>query len=165
MINNDVVVDLLLVEDDPSDAKLTIRSLRKAGLPVEIHLVTDGDDALDFLFCRGPYADRDITRQPRLVLLDIKLRKLDGLEVLRQMRGDPRTTDIPVVLLTSSRQDSDVTTGYHLRVNSYVVKPVDFQEFSRTVESLALYWLQFNTPPIRHPVAEPPHLSGTAHPA
>jgi CheY-like chemotaxis protein len=147
IIKSEDVVEILLVEDDPSDAKLTKRVLRKAGLTNDIHHVTDGEQALDFLFCREGYAGRDITRPPRVVLLDVKLPKVDGIEVLREIRGDPRTASLPVVLLTSSRQDSDLDSGYDLGANSYIVKPVDFTQFGKTVEVLGMYWLLVNTPP------------------
>jgi two-component system response regulator len=148
MIDEGQVVDVLLVEDDPSDAKLTMRALKNANLANDVYLVKDGEEALDFLFCRNGYAGRSLSLRPKVVLLDIKLPKIDGMEVLRQIRNDERLAALPVVLLTSSRQDKDILAGYGLHANSYVVKPVTFTEFSESVKSLGMYWLLINTPPI-----------------
>jgi len=152
MIDESMPIQILIVEDERSDIKLALRSLRKAGLANEIHHVRDGEQALDFLFSRGAYADRKTSLPPRVVFLDIKLPKVDGIEVLRQIRGDPRTATLPVVMLTSSQEDSDVLAGYELHANSYIVKPVDFKQFSEAVRMLGMYWVLFNTPPV--PAAE-----------
>jgi two-component system, response regulator len=148
MLNERQVVDVLLVEDDPSDAKLTMRALKNANLANDVYLVKDGEEALDFLFCRNEFRGRSLSLRPKVVLLDIKLPKIDGMEVLRQIRNDERLASLPVVLLTSSRQDRDILAGYGLHANSYVVKPVTFGEFSESVKSLGMYWLLINTPPI-----------------
>ena len=140
-------IEILLVEDNPSDVELTLHALRHNNLANRIHVVRDGEEALDFVFCRGPYAQRSFAQPPRLVLLDIKLPKVDGMEVLRQLKGDVRTKAIPVVILTSSKEEKDLVNGYHLGVNSYVVKPVDFEQFVRLVAELGLYWLLLNQPP------------------
>jgi CheY-like chemotaxis protein len=139
-------VEILLVEDSPSDAKLTLRSLLKSGVVNRIDHVKDGQAALDYLFCVGRYADRNPALSPRMVLLDIKLPKVDGLQVLERIRSDPRTTNLPVVILTSSKQERDIARGYALRANSYIVKPVDFAQFAEAVKSLGMYWLLLNTP-------------------
>jgi CheY-like chemotaxis protein len=140
-------VEILLVEDNPSDVELTLHALRKNKLVNNIRVVNDGEDALDFLFCRGAYAGRDPQRPPKLVLLDLKLPKVDGLEVLRQVKSDPRTKTIPVVILTSSREERDVVNGYALGVNSYIQKPVDFDQFREVVKQIGLYWAVVNEPP------------------
>lgn len=141
-------VDILLVEDNPNDAELTLHALRKGKLANQIHLVRDGAEALDFLFGTGEYAGRDLNQRPRVVLLDIKLPKVDGLEVLRQIKADERTRSIPVVMLTSSREDRDIVEGYQLGVNSYIVKPVEFEQFTTAVRDLGMYWLLLNRPPV-----------------
>ncbi|HXZ19379.1 MAG TPA: response regulator [Candidatus Acidoferrales bacterium] len=140
-------VDILLVEDSPEDAELTLYSLRRNNLANRIHWAKDGEEGLDFLFCRGPYADRSFQHPPKVVLLDLKLPKVDGLEVLRQMKEDPRTRPIPVVVLTSSREEADVVRGYRNGANSYVQKPVDFDQFREAVRQLGLYWMVTNEPP------------------
>jgi len=140
-------VDILLVEDNPQDAELTIRALRKHNLANQLIAVEDGAEALDFIFCRGKYGDREIGHTPRVVLLDLKLPKVNGLEVLRALKQDERTRTIPVVVVTSSREDPDIKTAYALGANSYVVKPVDFDAFADAVSSLGLYWLLVNQPP------------------
>lgn len=140
-------LEILLVEDSPADIELTLHSLRRNNLANRIHVVRDGEEAIDYLFCRGAYSDRSFEEPPRLVLLDIKLPKVDGLEVLRQLKGDPRTKAIPVVILTSSREDQDIVSGYHLGVNSYLQKPVDFDRFREIVRQLGLYWIVVNEPP------------------
>jgi CheY-like chemotaxis protein len=145
---NPVFTEILLVEDNPEDAELTLRALRKRRLANEIHVVNDGADALDFLFCRGRYADREPGNTPKLILLDLKLPKVNGLEVLAQIRADPRTRGIPVVMLTSSREEPDIARSYALGVNSYIVKPVDFAQFTEAVAQLGLYWLLLNQPPL-----------------
>jgi two-component system response regulator len=140
-------VELLLVEDRVEDAELTIRALRQQHLAQKLHLVRDGAEALDFLFGTGAYAGRDVTRRPKVVLLDLKLPKVGGLEVLRRMRADARTRTIPVVVLTSSREEGDLVASYRLGVNSYVVKPVDFERFFAAVSQLGVYWTALNQVP------------------
>jgi len=140
-------VEILLVEDSSSDAELTIRALRKRNLSNRLHHVVDGAAALDFLLCRGAYAERRPEGGPRLVLLDLKLPKVDGLEVLRTVRADDRIRMTPVVILTSSKEERDVVESYRLGVNSYIVKPVDFDKFAEAVVQMGLYWLLLNVPP------------------
>ena len=140
-------LDILLVEDNPQDAELTIRALKKHNLANRLILVEDGAEALDFIFGRGKYAIRANGDPPRVVLLDLKLPKLSGLEVLRVLKQDERTRSIPVVIVTSSREDPDIKTAYGLGANSYVVRPVDFDAFAETVSHLGLYWLLVNQPP------------------
>ena len=135
---------ILLVEDNPDDEELTLLSLRKNPLGHEIIVVRDGVEAIDFLFGSGQYAERDISRAPTIVLLDLKLPKLDGLGVLKRLRADERTRNLPVVVLTSSSQDADVVASYNLGANSYVRKPVVFNEFVDAVRVLGLYWLLVN---------------------
>lgn len=139
--------EILLVEDNPADVELTVRALRNEKLQNGIHVVCDGEEALDYLFCRGPYADRSFDRPPRLVLLDLKLPKVDGLEVLREIKSDARTKAIPVVILTSSKEERDLVNGYHQGVNSYIQKPVDFDQFRQAVKQLGFYWRVVNEPP------------------
>ncbi|MGO8791167.1 MAG: response regulator [Terriglobia bacterium] len=138
---------ILLVEDNPNDVKLTMHALREENLGNTIQIARDGEEALDFLFCRGEFSSRTFDRPPRLVLLDLKLPKVDGLEVLRELKGDPRTHAIPVVVLTSSREESDLVESYRLGVNAYIQKPVDFAAFRRAVKELGLFWLVVNEPP------------------
>jgi two-component system response regulator len=140
-------VDILLVEDNPQDAELTTRALKKNNLANRLITVEDGAEALDFIFCRGKYATRNNSQSPKVVLLDLKLPKVSGLEVLRALKQDERTRSIPVVVVTSSREDPDIKTAYSLGANSYVVKPVDFDAFAESVSSLGLYWLLVNQPP------------------
>ncbi|HXE58064.1 MAG TPA: response regulator [Gemmatimonadales bacterium] len=140
-------VSLLLVEDNPSDAELTLRVLGKHRLADRAYLVRDGAEALEFLFATGRYASRDARDTPRVIFLDLKLPKVGGLEVLRAVRSDPRTRMVPVIVLTSSREAQDIADSYRLGVNSYVVKPVDFGAFERTVVDLGRYWLRLNEPP------------------
>ena len=137
---------ILLVEDNPDDVELTIRGFKKNNFTNEIVIARDGQEALDFLFGTGQFEGRDVTRQPTLVLLDINLPRIGGLEVLRRMRADDRTRRVPVVLLTSSKEDSDIKAGYDLGANSYVRKPVDFVQFTEAVRQLNLYWLLLNEP-------------------
>lgn len=137
-------IEILLVEDNPDDAALALRALRKGNVTTKIEHVIDGEQALDFLFCTGGYADRNPENRPRLILLDLKLPKVDGLEVLQRIKADPTTHTIPVVMLTSSREERDLIESYQLGVNSYVVKPVDFEQFSEAVRQLGLYWLLLN---------------------
>lgn len=138
---------ILLVEDNPNDATLTLQALQKHKLANEIVLARDGVEALDYLFARGAYARRNRAEMPALVLLDIKLPKVDGLEVLREVRANPLTSMLPVVMLTSSREEQDLLESYRLHCNSYICKPVDFAQFVRAVEQLELYWLVTNEPP------------------
>ena len=145
-------VDILLVEDNPSDLELTKHTLQTSNLANRLQVARDGEEALDFLFCRGPFRDRDIAGGPRVVLLDLKLPKLDGLEVLRALRADPRTQHLPVVILTSSDEESDLIESYKLGTNSFLVKPVDFGAFTQAVTQLGTYWLRFNKPPPPDPL-------------
>lgn len=140
--------EILLVEDNPRDAELALRALKKNNLANKVTWVKDGEQALDFLFGTGTYADRDAKNVPKVVLLDLRLPKVDGLEVLQKMRADERTRLIPVVVLTSSTQDKDIIESYKLGVNSFVSKPVQFEEFVKTVSELGLYWLLINKPPM-----------------
>jgi two-component system response regulator len=142
-------VEILLVEDNLHDAELTIRSLRKHNLANHLHHVHDGVEALDYLFGTGTRAEAGPAPPPRVVLLDIKLPRVDGIEVLRRMKADERTRSIPVVMLTSSREDRDVVESYRLGANSYVAKPVDFDKFARAVSDLGMYWMVLNEPPRR----------------
>ncbi|MCB9419488.1 MAG: response regulator [Ardenticatenaceae bacterium] len=140
-------VDILLVEDNPHDVELTIRAFKKRKLANPLFVVEDGAEALDFIFCKGRYADRKMNHLPKVILLDIKLPKLNGLEVLREIRADSRTHAIPVVMVTSSREDPDIKTAYDLGANSYVVKPVEFDVFVEAMSSLGFYWLFLNQAP------------------
>jgi two-component system response regulator len=144
----DKLVEILLVEDNPSDVQLTLHALARNKLANQIHVVRDGVEALDFLFSTGPYAQRT-QRNPRVVLLDLKLPLIDGLEVLRRVKAEPRTRTIPVVVLTSSREERDIVESYQLGVNSYIVKPVDFEQFAEAVRHLGFYWALLNQPPSR----------------
>ncbi|MFN0127437.1 MAG: response regulator [Verrucomicrobiales bacterium] len=143
-------LEILLVEDNPADAELTLRALRKRHLANHLVHVGDGQAALDFLFGAGSHAGRDTSEKPKVVLLDLKLPKGDGIEVLRQLRADARTRLLPVVVLTSSREERDVVDTYQLGANSYIVKPVDFEKYSEAVSNLGMYWLLLNEPPISH---------------
>jgi two-component system, response regulator len=140
-------IEVLLVEDNPADLELTLHALRQNGLANKIQIARDGEEALDFLFCRGAQSQRNPNHTPRLILLDLKLPKVDGIEVLRQVKGDPRTKTIPVTVLTTSKEERDLAQCYELGVNSYIQKPVDFDEFRNTVKQFAMYWLLVNTPP------------------
>ena len=144
-------VEILLVEDNPTDAELAIVALKERNLANKLVWVKDGAEALDFLFATGAYASRKVENGPRVVLLDLRLPKVDGMEVLRRLKADERTRRIPVVVLTSSKEDRDVAESYNLGVNSYIGKPVEFDEFSDVVSQLGLYWLLINQPPV-HPV-------------
>ena len=140
-------VEILLVEDNPTDVELTLRTLKKHNLANHVEVVNDGAEALDFIFATGAYKDRKIDKKPKVILLDLKLPKVDGLEVLRKIKSDERTKDIPVVVLTSSKEEQDRIESYRLGVNSYIVKPVDFTQFSKAVSELGLYWVLLNEPP------------------
>ncbi len=144
---NEQPVEILLVEDNPDDIELALHALKRNNLANQIEVVRDGAEALDFIFATGRHADRDINRFPRVILLDLKLPKVDGLEVLRRVKSDPRTRAIPVVMLTSSREERDIVESYQLGVNSYITKPVDFDQFMEVVRQLGLYWLLINQPP------------------
>jgi two-component system response regulator len=137
---------ILLVEDNPSDVDLTQRALIKSRIANEMFVAEDGQEALDYLFARGQYMDRDASNVPALVLLDLKLTCVDGLEVLRQIRAEPLTSRLPVVVLTTSKEEQDVTQSYDLGANSYIRKPVDFTQFAGAIEQLGLYWLVLNEP-------------------
>ncbi len=138
---------ILLVEDNPDDEELTLRALKKNNILNEVVVAHDGVEALDFLFATGSYAGRDISIIPQVILLDLKLPKVNGLEVLRQLRADVRTKSLPVVILTSSSEETDIVNGYHLGANSYVRKPVDFSHFMEAIRQLGLYWLVLNEAP------------------
>lgn len=138
---------ILLVEDNPDDELLTLRALKKSNIGNEIAVVRDGAEALDYLFCKNAYADRDPHDQPQLILLDIKLPKIDGLEVLRRIRADERTRMLPVVILTSSKEQQDLIEGYRGGANSFVRKPVDFNQFAEAIHELGMYWLVLNEAP------------------
>ena len=146
-MNEPNIVEILLVEDNPEDLELTLRALRMANLGNHISIARDGAEAIEFIFCEGPHSGRKIEDTPKLILLDLKLPKMDGLEVLQRIKGDPRTKKIPVVALTSSKEQSDVINSYNLGVNSYIVKPVNFEGFAEAVQKLGMYWLLLNQPP------------------
>lgn len=140
-------VEILLVEDNPSDAELTIRALKKNNLANQLHHVKDGDEALDFIFGQGLYSYRMVENTPKVILLDLKMPKVNGIEVLKVLKADLRTKKIPIVVLTSSKEDPDIQECYGLGVNSYVVKPVNFDSFLKAVADLGLYWLLINQAP------------------
>jgi two-component system response regulator len=142
------VTEILLAEDNPSDERLTLHALHRYNLTNKIHVVRDGAEALDFIFCTGAYAQRNITQPPKVVLLDLKLPLVNGLEVLQRMKADSRTRLIPVVVLTSSREERDIVDSYRLGVNSYITKPVDFEQFTEAVRTLGMYWVLLNQAPI-----------------
>ena len=141
-------VEVLLVEDNMHDAEMTIRSLRKVNLANNLIHVKDGEEALDFIFAKGKFAGRDMVSGPKVILLDIKMPKVDGIEVLRQLKSNEATRLIPVVIMTSSKEEQDIISSYELGVNSYVVKPVDFEGFAKAVSQLGMYWLLTNQPPL-----------------
>jgi two-component system response regulator len=147
MADIDSSVDILMVEDNANDEALTLHELRKYHLTNRIQIVRDGQEALEYIFCSGRYATRDIKDQPHVILLDIKLPFVDGLEILRRIKQDERTRTIPVVMLTSSREERDLIESYRLGVNSYIVKPVDFDQFKESARTLGMYWLLLNKPP------------------
>lgn len=144
----DTSIDILLVEDSQDDIDLASYALRQGKLENSLFVVRDGEQALDFLFCRGAFSQREFDHPPKVVFLDLKLPKVNGLQVLREVKSDPRTKTIPVVIMTSSREERDVIEGYGLGVNSYIQKPVDFEQFRATVKSLGMYWMVFNHPPL-----------------
>jgi two-component system, response regulator len=139
-------VDILVVEDNPDDLDMTLRAFRKAGLSGGVQVARDGFEALQFMFCEGVHIGRDIESTPKLILLDLSLPKIDGFEVLRRLKADARTSAIPVVILTSSKEYRDIADGYQLGVNSYIVKPVDFENFVEAVRNVGAYWLLLNQP-------------------
>lgn len=142
-------VSILLVEDSPQDAEMTIRSLTKHNLASNVHHVLDGAEALEFIFAMGAYSNRQIAKGPKVVLLDLKLPKVDGLEVLKKIKSDERTSKIPVVVLTSSKEDRDMVESYRLGVNSYIVKPVNFDKFTEAIKHLGVYWILVNSLPMK----------------
>ena len=146
---NNQSADILIVEDNQNDALLTIRSLKQHNLASSLVHVTDGQAAVDYLFAKGAYSERNPLNLPKVVLLDLKLPKLNGLEVLSLIRADGRTKILPVVILTSSQEESDLIESYKLGVNSYIVKPVEFENFSKAIVDVGLYWLMLNKPPVR----------------
>ena len=141
-------MEILLVEDNPDDVELTLHAFKKSKLVNRIRVIRDGAEALDYLFGGGEFAGRDVLDVPHLVLLDLKLPKVSGIEVLRRIRGDPRTRSIPVVAMTSSREERDIAETYKLGINSYIVKPVDFDQFGKMVEEIGYYWILLNQPPL-----------------
>ncbi len=146
MVDN--TVEILLVEDNPNDVELTLHALRKYNLVNHINVVRDGAEALEFIFCTGAYAHRRIENSPKVILLDLRLPKVDGLEVLQRVKADPRTRIVPVVVLTASREERDLVESYQLEANSYIIKPVDFGQFTEAVRQIGLYWLLLNQPPV-----------------
>jgi len=152
-------LDILLVEDNQDDTDLALHALKREKLANNIFVVRDGEEALDFLFCRGAFEQRSFDHPPKLVLLDLKLPKVDGMEVLKQVKSDPRNRTIPVVMMTSSKEERDLVSSYSLGVNSYIQKPVDFDQFRETVKTVGLYWLLVNQPPV---VEDNRHLVGQA---
>ena len=145
-MNANQVVEILLVEDNPQDLELALRALTLAKVSNHIQVARDGAEALDFVFGEGEHQGRQLSNGPKVILLDLKLPKVDGLEVLRRLKGDPRTRVIPVIILTSSKEQRDVVESYQLGVNSYIVKPVDFESFAQAVSQLGFYWLLLNQP-------------------
>ena len=145
---NDGDIEILLVEDDPDDLDLALMAIKSHNIANRVHVARDGAEALDVIFCTGEYSNRRIEDSPKLVLLDLNLPKVDGLEVLRRIKSDPATQSIPVVVMTSSKQEQDIVSSYKYGTNSYIVKPVDFVQFSEAVCKLGFYWLVLNVPPI-----------------
>ncbi len=143
---SEILDEILLVEDNPNDEELALRALRKYNLADSIHVVRDGAQALNYIFCEGEYAGRNIGQLPKVILLDLKLPKVSGHEVLERIKSDARTQSIPVVVLTSSDQSPDIQKCYNLGANSYIVKPVDFEQFTESVRQIGLYWLLLNQP-------------------
>jgi two-component system response regulator len=153
-------VDILLVEDNQDDIDLALHALRQGKLANSIFVVRDGEEALDFLFCRGAFSQRSFDLPPKLVLLDLKLPKVDGLQVLKEAKGDPRTKTIPIVIMTSSKEERDMVESYNSGINSYIQKPVDFEQFRNTVKTLGLYWMVVNQAPVNNGVRE---VTGQGH--
>lgn len=145
---NDQPIEVLLVEDNPNDIELVLRAFKKHNFQNLVHVVRDGAAALDYVFCTGAYKDREIQKTPKVIILDLKLPKVSGKEVLKRIKSDERTRAIPVVVTTSSQEEKDVSESYNLGVNSYIVKPVDFQKFVDTIAGLGLYWLAINKPAV-----------------
>jgi len=141
-------IEILLVEDNPDDLEMSLHALRKAKIANRIQVARDGQEALDFIFCEGEFADRKMENAPKVILLDLKLPKVDGLEVLKRLKSDPHTRKIPVVVLTSSKEQNDVVESYALGTNSYIVKPVSLDQFVAAVQNLGVYWLLLNQPQI-----------------
>ena len=139
-------IDVLLVEDNAEDAELTIRALKKNNLPMNLLHLKDGAEALDFIFCKGAYADRTFDTKPKIILLDLKMPKVNGMEVVKKIKSHEETKSIPIVVLTSSKEDPDIEKCYSLGANSYIVKPVGFDNFTKAVSELGMYWLSLNTP-------------------
>ena len=146
-MENESIVEILLVEDNPDDEILTLRALKKKHISNNIHVVRDGEEAINFLFCKGEYKNRTCIKNPKVILLDIKLPKIDGIEVLRKIRENDKTKMIPVVILTSSKEEQDRINSYKLGVNSYIVKPVNFDNFVEAISTLGFYWLILNESP------------------
>jgi len=146
-MNENNIVEILIVEDTPQDLELALRALKKANLANHIQVARDGAEALEFIFCEGAHAGRKMENGPKVILLDLKLPKVDGLEVLQRIKGNPHTKTIPVVVLTSSKEQRDIVDSYRLGVNSYIVKPVNFERFVAAVQDLGMYWLLLNQPP------------------
>ena len=144
---NEEIVEILLVEDNPDDEEFTLRALKSYNITNRIRVGRDGAEALDYIFADGKYSGRDTNQHPKLILLDLKLPKVDGLSVLRRVKADPKTKQIPVVVLTSTNQESDMVESYKLGVNSYIIKPVDFKQFTESVRQIGMYWLLLNEPP------------------
>lgn len=146
-MNDANIVEVLIVEDNQQDLDLALRALKRAKLANRVQIARDGAEAIEYIFCEGPHSARKIENGPKVILLDLKLPKIDGLEVLKRIKNDPRTKKIPVVILTSSKEQNDVVDSYNLGVNSYIVKPVNFEQFSEAVQKLGMYWLLLNHPP------------------
>jgi two-component system, response regulator len=146
-MNETNTVEILLVEDSKDDLDMTLRALRKANLTNHIHVARDGEEAVEFIFCQGAHAGRTFENPPKVILLDLKLPKIDGMEVLKRIKSDERTKMIPVVILTSSKEQRDVIESYNLGVNSYIVKPVNFEGFATAIQEVGMYWLIHNQPP------------------
>jgi CheY-like chemotaxis protein len=157
---NSNALDILLAEDSQDDVDLALHTLLREKLANNIFVARDGEEVLNFLFCRGAFTHRSFDHPPKLVLLDLKLPKVDGLEVLKQVKSDPRTKIIPVVIMTSSKEERDLVASYHLGANSYIQKPVDFEQFRETVKTVGLYWLVINQQPVAQ---DSQHLAGRAH--
>jgi two-component system response regulator len=147
MISNFDPVQILIVEDNPNDAELTLRALRKHNLLNEVYIAEDGQEALDFVFCEGKFASRNISSPLKVIFLDLKLPKISGLEVLERIKSNPKTKKLPVVIVTSSKEDPDIKAAYQLGTNGYVVKPVDFNDFIKVIQNTGLFWLLVNESP------------------